>query len=71
MAHSEHTQAANPTSSVLNDILQTHAARPKDVYRLAVILESVLESLDSPTALKTIRQELRALIYDLSQNVIE
>jgi len=69
--NSEHTHAANPLSSALNDMLETRAARPKDVYRLAVILESVLESLDSPTALKTIRQELRALIYDLSQNVSE
>jgi transketolase len=71
MAHSEPTHAANPASNALNDMLQTRAARPKDIYRLAVILESVLESLDSPTALKTIRQELRTLIYDLSQNVIE
>lgn len=71
MTNSEHTHATNPASEALGNIPESGAARPKDVYRLAVILESVLESLDSPAALKTIRQELRVLINDLSQNVAE
>ncbi|MCB9455468.1 MAG: hypothetical protein H6671_05740 [Anaerolineaceae bacterium] len=71
MVNSEHTHATNPISEALSAMLEKRAARPKDVYRLAVILESVLESLDNPTALKTIRQELRVLIKDLSQAVSE
>ena len=65
----ERTQAVNPISNALNDLLSRKAARPQDVYRLAVIVEGLLDSLDSPEALKTIRGELRELINDLAQSI--
>jgi hypothetical protein len=40
-------------------------ARPRDIYRLAVIIEGLLDSAEDPDALKTIRAELRELIQDL------
>jgi len=40
-------------------------ARPHEIYRLAVIVEGLLDSVDNPDALKTIRTELRELIHDL------
>lgn len=39
--------------------------RPHDIYRLAVIVEGLLDSANDPEALKTIRGELRELIHDL------
>lgn len=65
----EPTHMVNPISDALNNMLTRRAAHPKDVYRLAVILQGVLDSLDDPEALKTIRGELRALINDLSEVV--
>lgn len=40
--------------------------RPQDIYRLAVIVEGLLDSVNDPDALKTIRSELRELISDLA-----
>jgi hypothetical protein len=41
-------------------------SRPHDIYRLAVIVEGLLDSVNDPDALKTIRGELRELIHDLA-----
>jgi len=65
----ERTEVFNPISNALNDLLTRKAARPQDVYRLAVIVEGLLDSLDDPEALNTIRGELRVLINDLAQSV--
>lgn len=63
----DRTQQGNPFTVALNRMLQDKAARPQDVYRLAIIVQGILDSLDNPEALETIRYELRALINDLSQ----
>jgi hypothetical protein len=42
------------------------ASRPDDIYRLAVIVEGLLDSANDQDALKTIRGELRELIHDLA-----
>ena len=65
----ERTHAVNPISNALNDLLSRKAARPQDVYRLAVIVEGLLDSLDNPEALQTIRTELRELINDMAQSI--
>lgn len=62
----EHTYPSNPFTVAVDRLLEDRAARPEDVYRLAVIMEALLDSLDDPDALRTIRFELRALINDLS-----
>jgi hypothetical protein len=64
---SDRTHLNNPFASALDRMLQAKAARPRDVYRLAVLMEGMLDSLDKPDALATIRGELRALIYDISE----
>ncbi len=66
-ADQDRTEMGNPFTLALNRILQAKAARPQDVYRLAIILQGILDSLDSPEALETMRFELRALINDMSQ----
>jgi hypothetical protein len=63
----DHTYESNPFTMAMNRMLKDKAARPQDVYRLAVIVQGMLESMDSPEALETIRFELRALINDMSQ----
>jgi hypothetical protein len=63
----ERTHEGNPFAVALDRMLRDKAARPQDVYRLAVIVQGLVESLDNPEALETIRFELRALINDLSQ----
>ena len=63
----DRTVDGNPFTVALNRMLKDKAARPEDVYRLAVIVQGLLDSLDDPQALDTIRFELRALINDLSQ----
>jgi hypothetical protein len=64
----ERTQQGNPFTQALNRMLKDKAARPQDVYRLAIIVQGMLESLNDPEALETIRFELRALINDISQS---
>ena len=66
---SDRTEIVNPIANALNRIVENKAARPKDVYRLAVILEGLLNSLDDPEAMTTIRHELRILVNDLSQSM--
>jgi hypothetical protein len=63
------TEIENPIAKALSRVMERNAARPEDVYRLAVIVEGLMDSLDDPEALRTIRQELRALINDLSQTI--
>lgn len=63
------TEMENPISKALSRMVEQNAARPQDVYRLAVIVEGLLDSLDDPEALRTIRTELRVLINDLSQSI--
>ncbi len=63
------TEIENPIAKALSRVMERNAARPEDVYRLAVIVEGLMDSLDDPEALRTIRQELRALINDLSQSI--
>ncbi len=63
----DHTHQGNPFTLAMNRMLQDKAARPQDVYRLAIILQGVLDSLDNPEAMDTMRYELRALINDISQ----
>jgi hypothetical protein len=65
----ERTEIVNPIASALSRVLERKAARPHDLYRLAVIVEGILASLDDPDALQTIRGELRALVNDLSQGM--
>lgn len=67
MNESDHTQQGNPFTVALNKMLKDKAARPQDVYRLAIIMQAILDSLDDPEALETIRFELRSLINDISQ----
>jgi hypothetical protein len=68
---SDRTEIVNPIANALNSVLERRAARPQHVYRLAVILEGVLDSLENPEALHTIRGELHALLNDLSQSLPE
>jgi hypothetical protein len=65
----ERTEIVNPIANALSRIVQNKAARPQDVYRLAVIVEGLLDSLDDPEAMTTIRHELRVLINDLSSSM--
>lgn len=65
----DRTEITNPIASALSRMLESNAAHPQDVYRLAVIVEGILDSLDDPEALRTIRGELRALINDLSHSM--
>jgi hypothetical protein len=67
----DRTEIVNPIAKALSRVVEQQAARPQHVYRLAVILEGVLESLEDPEALHTIRGELRALLNDLSQTLPE
>jgi hypothetical protein len=66
---SDRTEIVNPIASALSRIVDRQAASPEHVYRLAVIMEGLLDHLDDPEALRTIRGELRALINDLSQSI--
>ena len=68
-SESERTEIVNPIASALSKIVDRNAASPEHVYRLAVIVEGLLDHLDDPEALRTIRGELRALINDLSQSM--
>jgi hypothetical protein len=63
------TEIENPIAKALSRVVERNAARPEDVYRLAVIVEGLMDSLDDPEAVRTIRQELRVLINDLSQSI--
>lgn len=65
---SDRTQEGNPFAVALNRMLKDKAARPQDVYRLAIIVQAILDSLEDPEALETIKFELRALINDISQS---
>lgn len=65
----ERTEIVNPIASALNQMMERNAARPQDVYRLAIILEGVMDSMNDPEAMQTIRGELRALINDLSSSI--
>ena len=65
----DQTHQVNPFASALDRMLKDKAARPQDVYRLAILMQGLVESLESPDALETIRFELRALINDMSQVV--
>ncbi len=60
-------ESSTPLADALRQILERKAARPQDVYRLAVIVEAILDAQDDPDALLTIRGELRELLHDLSQ----
>ncbi len=60
-------ESSTPLADALRQILERKAARPQDVYRLAVIVEAILDAQDDPDALPTIRGELRELLHDLSQ----
>lgn len=64
----ERTHENNPFTVALDRMLKDKAARPQDVYRLAVIVQGLVDSLDKPDALDTIRFELRALINDIAQS---
>ncbi|NWG18306.1 MAG: hypothetical protein HXY41_16910 [Chloroflexi bacterium] len=66
----ERTEMVNPIANALSRVLDRKAARPHDLYRLAVIVEGIVDSLDDPEALQTIRGELRALVNELSQAMI-
>jgi hypothetical protein len=66
---SDRTEIVNPIASALSRIVDRQAASPEHVYRLAVIMEGLLDHLDDPEGLRTIRGELRALINDLSQSI--
>ncbi len=63
------TEIAAPAANITNPLRERKAARPQDVYRLAVIVEALLDARNDPDALNTIRGELRALLRDLSQTI--
>ncbi len=63
----DRTEIVNPIAKAINQMIQRNTARPHDVYRLAIIVEGILDSMDDPEALQTVRGELRALLSDLSQ----
>lgn len=63
------SEMADPFTRSVNRMLEQKAARPQDVYRLAVIVEALLDSHNNPDAITTIRGELRALLHDLSQSM--
>lgn len=67
----DRTEVVNPIAVALNQVVERRAARPQHVYRLAVILEGVLDSLENPEALKTIRSELHALVVEMSETLPE
>ena len=71
MVDTDPTHQGNPLTVALNKMLKDKAARPQDVYRLAVIVQAILDSLEDPEALETIRFELRVLINDIAQSVSE
>lgn len=62
----DRTHLHNPLASALDHMLQDKVARPRDIYRLAVLVAALLDSLDQPDALQTIRTELQVLIQDLA-----
>jgi hypothetical protein len=66
---SDRTEITNPIANALSKIVDRNAASPEHVYRLAVIVEGLLDHLDDPEALHTIRGELRVLINDVSQSI--
>ncbi len=66
---SDRTEITNPIANALSKIVDRNAASPEHVYRLAVIVEGLLDHLDDPDALRTIRGELRVLINDVSQSI--
>lgn len=66
---SDRTEITNPIANALSKIVDRNAASPEHVYRLAVIVEGLLDHLDDPEALRTIRGELRVLINDVSQSI--
>lgn len=59
------TRSGDPLLEALNRVLENRGARPQHVYRLAVIVLALLDSLDDPDARQTIRGELQALIKDI------
>jgi hypothetical protein len=65
----DRTEIVNPIANTLSRMLEAKAAQPRDVYRLALIVEKLLDSLDSPAALQAVRGELRALLNDLAQGM--
>ena len=65
----ERTIKGNPLLEIVNHVLERKAARPQDVYRLAVIVQALLDSLENPDALETIRTELKVLIEDIKPTV--
>lgn len=67
--HGDRTEMVNPIANALSKIVDRNAASPEHVYRLAVIVEGLLDHLDDPEALRTIRGELRVLINDVSQSI--
>lgn len=71
MDDADRTHQVNPFAVAVDRMLKDKAARPQDVYRLAVIVQALLDSLGDPEALETIRFELRALINDISQTTSE
>lgn len=65
--NTDRTEIVNPIAKALGNMLDQRAAKPKDVYRLAVIVEGMMDSMNDPAAMKTIQVELHALLNDLSQ----
>jgi hypothetical protein len=63
------TEIVNPIAKALSQVVKRQAAKPRDVYRLAVIFAGYIDSKDDPEAMKTIRAELRELINDLSETI--
>ena len=45
---SDRTEITNPIANALSKIVDRNAASPEHVYRLAVIVEGLLDHLDDP-----------------------
>jgi hypothetical protein len=58
--------SGEPYAVDLNQMLEAKSGLPQEVYRLAVIMQGLMDSLDDPNALTTIRFELNTLISDIS-----
>lgn len=67
--HNKRREIETPLADALRQILERKAARPQDVYRLAIIVEAILDADNDPEALKTIRGELRTLLHELSHTM--
>jgi hypothetical protein len=59
-------QVQDDKFDVARQALNHASTQPHEVYRLAIIVQGLMDSLGDPAALETIRYELHTLIKDTS-----